>query len=89
MKHIKLAAAAAFVLGVAAAGSASADNGDITFTGSVTDGTCVVSGGTGTRISWPHGACMAISRTTRVMYGRAPPTITRARLSTTSVIERN
>lgn len=48
MKHIKLAAAAAFVLGVAAAGSASADNGDITFTGSVTDGTCVVSGGTGT-----------------------------------------
>lgn len=48
MKYIKLAAATAFVLGIAAAGSASADNGLITFTGSVTDGTCVVSGGAGT-----------------------------------------
>lgn len=48
MKHVKMAAAAAFVLGIAATGSASADNGLITFTGSVTDGTCVVSGGAGT-----------------------------------------
>ncbi|WNL46347.1 fimbrial protein [Dyella sp. BiH032] len=48
MKHIKLAAAAAFVVGLTAAGSASADNGVIRFTGTVSDATCVVSGGAGT-----------------------------------------
>ena len=48
MKHIKLAAAAAFVLAIGAAGSAAADNGVIRFTGTVTDSTCVVSGGSGT-----------------------------------------
>ncbi|HKT27453.1 hypothetical protein [Dyella sp.] len=48
MKHNKIALAAALVLGLGAAGSASADQGLITFVGSVSDGTCVVSGGTGT-----------------------------------------
>lgn len=48
MKCNKIALATALVLGLGAAGTASADRGLITFTGSVTDGTCVVSGGTGT-----------------------------------------
>lgn len=49
MKHIKLASAIAFVLGVAAVGTASASTGGtITLTGSVSDATCTVSGGTGT-----------------------------------------
>lgn len=49
MKHLKLASAAAIALGLAIAGSASAQSGGtITFTGSVTDATCTVSGGTGT-----------------------------------------
>lgn len=48
MKCNKIALATALVLGLGMAGTASADRGLITFTGSVTDGTCVVSGGTGT-----------------------------------------
>jgi major type 1 subunit fimbrin (pilin) len=51
MKHIKLASAAAIALGLAIAGSASAQTsagGTITFTGSVADATCTVSGGAGT-----------------------------------------
>jgi major type 1 subunit fimbrin (pilin) len=48
MKCNKIALATALVLGVGVAGTASADRGLITFTGSVTDGTCVVSGGAGT-----------------------------------------
>jgi major type 1 subunit fimbrin (pilin) len=48
MKHIKLASAIAFVMGIAAAGSAMADGGTITFNGSVSDQTCIVKGGPGT-----------------------------------------
>lgn len=48
MKSIKIAAAAAFVMGLAAAGSASADSGTIRFIGSLVDGTCQVEGGDGT-----------------------------------------
>jgi major type 1 subunit fimbrin (pilin) len=48
MKCNKIALATALVLGLGAIGAANADQGLITFTGSVTDGTCVVSGGTGT-----------------------------------------
>ena len=48
MKCNKIALATALVLGLGAAGSASAETGLITFTGSVTDSTCAVSGGTGT-----------------------------------------
>jgi major type 1 subunit fimbrin (pilin) len=48
MKSIKLASATAIALGLAFAGSASAQSGGtITFTGSVADATCTVSGGTG------------------------------------------
>lgn len=54
MKHIKLAAAAAFVLGIAAAGSASADMGVVRFIGSVSDQTCVVVGGNGTELGGPN-----------------------------------
>jgi len=51
MKHIKLASAAAIALGLAIAGSASAQTqlaGSIQFAGSVTDTTCIVQGGDGT-----------------------------------------
>lgn len=49
MKSIKLASATAIALGLAFAGSASAQSGGtITFTGSVADATCTVSGGPGT-----------------------------------------
>jgi major type 1 subunit fimbrin (pilin) len=48
MKCNKIALATALVLGLGTAGSASAETGLITFTGSVTDSTCAVSGGTGT-----------------------------------------
>jgi len=51
MKHIKTASMAALVLGFAslgfAGGAAHADSGLITFVGSVSDSTCVVSGGAG------------------------------------------
>ena len=51
MKHIKLASALVVAMGLAAAGVASAQSangGTITFTGSVTDSTCTISGGGGT-----------------------------------------
>ncbi|RDS84183.1 fimbrial protein [Dyella psychrodurans] len=51
MKQFKIASAIALTLGLAIAGSASAQSssgGTITFTGSVTDATCTVTGGTGT-----------------------------------------
>lgn len=51
MKQIKIVSAIALTLGLAIAGSASAQSssgGTITFTGSVTDATCTVTGGTGT-----------------------------------------
>ena len=51
MKHIKLASAAALVMGVALAGTATAQTaagGTITFTGAVNDTTCTISGGSGT-----------------------------------------
>ena len=50
MKQIKIVSAIALTLGLAIAGSASAADagGTITFTGSVTDATCTVTGGTGT-----------------------------------------
>lgn len=54
MKHIKLAAAAAFVLGIGAAGSASADQGIVRFHGKVGDQTCVVEGGNGTDLGGPN-----------------------------------
>lgn len=48
MKNIKLASAVAIAMGLAFAGSASAQSGGtITFTGSIADATCTVSGGTG------------------------------------------
>lgn len=51
MKHIKLASAVAIAMGIAFAGVASAassNGGTITFTGSVDDTTCTVTGGGGT-----------------------------------------
>lgn len=51
MKHIKLASAIAFAMGIAAAGSVSAASsagGVITFHGQITDETCTVQGGSGT-----------------------------------------
>lgn len=50
MKKIKIVSAIAITLGLAIAGSASAasSGGTITFTGTVTDATCTVSGGAGT-----------------------------------------
>jgi major type 1 subunit fimbrin (pilin) len=49
MKNMKIASAIAFVLGIAVAGSSmAADGGTITFTGSVTDQTCTIKGGSGT-----------------------------------------
>lgn len=51
MKNIKIASAVALALGVAFAGSAvaaSSNSDTITFTGSLTDATCTVSGGAGT-----------------------------------------
>jgi major type 1 subunit fimbrin (pilin) len=49
MKRIKLASAMALAMGIAFAGSAGATNaGNITFTGSVNDPTCTVTGGFGT-----------------------------------------
>ncbi|WP_266171116.1 fimbrial protein [Dyella subtropica] len=48
MKQIKLASAIALAMGIAVVGSAqAASGGTITFTGSVTDATCTVSGGAG------------------------------------------
>jgi len=51
MKHFKLASAVAIAMGIAFAGAASAassNGGTITFTGSVDDVTCTVTGGGGT-----------------------------------------
>jgi len=51
MKHLKLASALVVAMGIAAAGAASAQastGGTITFTGSVTDQTCTITGGAGT-----------------------------------------
>ncbi|MEQ4574851.1 MULTISPECIES: fimbrial protein [Gammaproteobacteria] len=49
MKNFKLASAIALVMSAAAIGNASAvDSGTITFTGSVSDATCTISGGAGT-----------------------------------------
>lgn len=50
MKQIKIASAIALTLGLAIAGSVNAadSGGTITFTGSVTDATCTVTGGAGT-----------------------------------------
>lgn len=51
MKQIKIVSAIAVTLGLALAGSASAQSsygGTITFTGAVSDSTCTVSGGAGT-----------------------------------------
>lgn len=51
MKHIKLASAIAVIMGMAAAGSASAASsagGVITFHGQINDETCTVQGGSGT-----------------------------------------
>ncbi|QAU24793.1 type 1 fimbrial protein [Dyella sp. M7H15-1] len=51
MKHIKLASAVAIAMGITFAGVASAassNGGTITFTGTVADTTCTVTGGSGT-----------------------------------------
>lgn len=50
MKHIKLASALVVAMGMVAVGTASAgtSGGTITFTGTVTDTTCAISGGSGT-----------------------------------------
>src|ERR1700754_264752 len=48
INHFKLAPTAAVVMGLGAAAAANADSGLITFTGSITDATCVVTGGPGT-----------------------------------------
>ena len=54
MKHIKLAAAAAFVVGLTAAGSASAVTGVVRFVGEVADQTCVVTGGENAETGGPN-----------------------------------